>query len=45
MGALIGADILNLGRVTEMGVPVVSIGRTGTFDGVILSGIIAELFA
>jgi uncharacterized membrane protein len=45
MGALIGADILNLGRVAEMGAPVVSIGGAGTFDGVFLTGIIAGLLA
>jgi uncharacterized membrane protein len=45
MGALIGADILNLSRVAEMGAPVVSIGGAGTFDGVFLTGIIAGLLA
>lgn len=45
MGALIGADILNLGRVAEMGAPIVSIGGAGTFDGVFLTGIIAGLLA
>ena len=39
MGALIGADILNLPRIAELGVPVVSIGGAGTFDGVFLTGI------
>jgi uncharacterized membrane protein len=45
MGALIGGDLLNLGRVAEMGAPVVSIGGAGTFDGVFLTGIIAGLLA
>ncbi len=45
MGALIGADLLNLGRIAELGVPVVSIGGAGTFDGVFLTGIIAGLLA
>jgi len=45
MGTLIGADLLNLGRVAEMGAPVVSIGGAGTFDGVFLTGIIAGLLA
>jgi uncharacterized membrane protein len=45
MGALIGGDLLNLGRVSEMGAPVVSIGGAGTFDGVFLTGIIAGLLA
>src|SRR5262249_18821475 len=34
MGTLIGADLLNLGRVAELGAPVLSIGGAGTFDGV-----------
>ena len=37
MGALIGADFLNLPRITGIG-PVVSIGGAGTFDGVYLTG-------
>jgi uncharacterized membrane protein len=45
MGSLIGADLLNLGRVAEMGAPVVSIGGAGTFDGVFLTGILAGLLA
>ena len=45
MGALIGADLVNLGRVAEMGAPIVSIGGAGTFDGVFLTGIIAGLLA
>lgn len=45
MGALIGADILNLARVGTMGAPIASIGGAGTFDGVFLTGIIAGLLA
>ncbi len=45
MGALIGADIMNLTQVAEIGAPVVSIGGAGTFDGVFLTGIIAGLLA
>jgi uncharacterized membrane protein len=45
MGTLIGADLLNLGRVAEMGVPMLSIGGAGTFDGVFLTGILAGLLA
>lgn len=43
MGTLIGADLLNLGRIAQLGAPVVSIGGAGTFDGVFLTGIIAGL--
>jgi uncharacterized membrane protein len=45
MGALIGADLLNLPRIAELAAPVVSIGGAGTFDGVFLTGIIAGLLA
>jgi uncharacterized membrane protein len=45
MGALIGADLWNLPQIAEIGVPVVSIGGAGTFDGVFLTGIIAGLLA
>lgn len=43
MGTLIGADVMNLGRIAELGAPIVSIGGAGTFDGVFLTGIIAGL--
>jgi len=39
LGALVGADLLNLGRIRELGAPVVSIGGAGTFDGVYLTGV------
>jgi len=43
LGTLLGADILNLGKIRDMGAPVASIGGAGTFDGVFLSGLIAVL--
>ncbi len=43
LGALIGADILNLHKIRDLGAPVASIGGAGTFDGVFLSGLIAVL--
>ena len=43
--ALIGADLLNLGRIADLQAPVVAIGGAGTFDGVFLTGIIAGLLA
>jgi uncharacterized membrane protein len=43
LGTLIGADILNLGKIRNLGAPVASIGGAGTFDGVFLSGLIAVL--
>ncbi|WP_300607674.1 DUF1614 domain-containing protein [Methanohalophilus sp.] len=43
LGTLIGADILNIGKIKDIGAPVASIGGAGTFDGVFLSGVIAVL--
>jgi uncharacterized membrane protein len=45
MGTLIGADLLNLGRLGDLGAPVASIGGAGTFDGIFLTGIVAVLLA
>jgi uncharacterized membrane protein len=45
LGTLIGADLLNLGKVQGLGAPVASIGGAGTFDGIFLTGIIAVLLA
>ncbi|HEV8142358.1 MAG TPA: DUF1614 domain-containing protein [Methylomirabilota bacterium] len=45
LGALIGADLLNLPRIIEIGAPIVAIGGAGTFDGVFLSGILAGVLA
>ena len=43
LGTLIGADLMNLGRIQGLGAPIASIGGAGTFDGVFLTGIIAVL--
>ena len=45
LGVLIGADLLNLGRLRSLGAPVASIGGAGTFDGIFLTGVIAVLLA
>jgi uncharacterized membrane protein len=45
IGTLIGADILNLKKIEDLGAPVASIGGAGTFDGIFLNGIIAVLLA
>lgn len=45
LGTLIGADLMNLDKLTELGAPVVSIGGAGTFDGIFISGIAAVLIA
>lgn len=41
LGTLIGADILNLDKVSKLGAPMVSIGGAGTFDGIYLTGLMA----
>jgi uncharacterized membrane protein len=43
LGTLIGADLLNLGKIQGLGAPVASIGGAGTFDGIFLTGILAVL--
>lgn len=43
LGTLIGADLLNLKKIADLGAPVASIGGAGTFDGVFLTGIIAVI--
>ncbi|HZR89502.1 MAG TPA: DUF1614 domain-containing protein [Bradyrhizobium sp.] len=45
MGTLIGADLMNLGRIGGLGAPIASIGGAGTFDGIFLTGILAVLLA
>ncbi len=45
LGTLIGADLLNLGDIQQLGAPVASIGGAGTFDGIFLAGILAVLIA
>jgi uncharacterized membrane protein len=44
-GVLIGADILRLKTIAELGTPVASIGGAGTFDGIFMTGIIAALLS
>jgi uncharacterized membrane protein len=43
LGTLIGADLLNIRKVRDLGAPVASIGGAGTFDGVFLVGLLAVL--
>ena len=45
LGTLIGADLLNLNRVRDLGAPIASIGGAGTFDGIFLNGILAVLLS
>ena len=43
MGTLVGADLLNLHKIKETHVSMISIGGAGTFDGIFLAGILAVL--
>jgi uncharacterized membrane protein len=45
LGPLIGADLLHLKDIHQLRTGIVSIGGAGTFDGIVLSGIIAALLA
>lgn len=45
LGVLIGADILRLNNIIDLGAPIAAIGGAGTFDGIFLTGIIAALLA
>ncbi len=44
-GPVIGADLLHLRDLVKVPVGVLSIGGAGTFDGIVLSGILAALLA
>ena len=43
LGTLVGADLLNLNKISKLGSPMVSIGGAGIFDGVYMTGIMATL--
>jgi uncharacterized membrane protein len=45
LGTLIGVDLLNLRKIQGLGAPIVSIGGAGTFDGILLTAILALLLA
>ncbi len=45
LGPLVGADLLHLKDVMKVSAGMLSIGGAGTFDGIVLSGILAALFA
>lgn len=44
-GPLIGADLLHLKDIERVASGVLSIGGAGTFDGIVLSGIVADYLA
>lgn len=43
MGPLVGADLLHLKDITKVSAGMLSIGGAGTFDGIVLSGLLAAL--
>jgi uncharacterized membrane protein len=45
LGPLIGADLLHLRDVSKISTGIASIGGAGTFDGIVLSGIVAAYLA
>ncbi|MGD9856547.1 MAG: DUF1614 domain-containing protein [Planctomycetaceae bacterium] len=45
LGPVVGADMLHLRDLVKVPVGVLSIGGAGTFDGIVLSGILAALLA
>jgi len=44
-GPLIGADLMNLRQFERLSTGLVSIGGAGTFDGIVISGLVAAFFA
>lgn len=45
LGPLLGADLLRLRDVTRVEIGMLSIGGAGTFDGIVLSGVLAAFLA
>lgn len=45
LGPLLGADLLHLGEIRKIATGTASIGGAGTFDGIVLSGLVATLLA
>jgi uncharacterized membrane protein len=45
LGVLIGADLLRINSIADLGTPIAAIGGAGTFDGIFITGIIAALLA
>jgi uncharacterized membrane protein len=45
LGILIGADLLKMREIPQLGAPVASIGGAGTFDAIFFGGIIAVLLS
>lgn len=43
LGPVVGADLLHLDDIANLGTGMASIGGAGTFDGIVLSGLVATL--
>lgn len=45
VGVLIGADLLRLPQMRQLGAPLAAIGGAGSFDGIFVTGLVAVLLA
>ena len=45
LGPVIGADLMHLGKIRRTQVGIASIGGAGTFDGIVISGLVAVLLS
>lgn len=45
LGPVIGADLMNLKQIRKTQVGMASIGGPGTFDGIVISGLVAVLLS
>ncbi len=45
LGPLVGADLLHLKDISRVSTGMLSIGGAGTFDGIVISGVLAALLA
>ncbi|HBP90739.1 MAG TPA: hypothetical protein DD706_23965, partial [Nitrospiraceae bacterium] len=45
LGPLLGADVLHMREIPNIATGMASIGGAGTFDGIVLSGILAAYLA
>jgi uncharacterized membrane protein len=45
LGPLVGADLMHLRDAAKLGSGVISMGGAGTFDGIVLSGVVAAYLA
>ena len=41
LGTIVGADLLNINKISQLGASMVSIGGAGVFDGIYITGVMA----